>query len=222
MGVIVKTPLDVQAADVLRQRIVDGDLPAGERLTETELSEEFQISRGTIRGALRLLVSDRLVIQVPYRGWEVAALTSVDAYELQTLRSSMESLAARLAAKRLTPCGRTSLSQAFRKLERACEANDGYAAARRDFELHRTIVEISGHCRLTEYYEHIAVQVQRYIFSSDALLRSDVELVDQHRPIVEAILAQDGDKAAREAGYHNDSEGERLVDYLVAMETGGG
>lgn len=222
MSVISKATLDVQAADILRQRIIDGELPAGERLTEIKLSEEFDLSRGTIRAALRLLLSEKLLIQVPYRGWEVAALTSDDAYELQTLRSPMDALASRLAAERLTPSGEKSLLQAFRKLERVCKGNDLCAAARSDFELHKTIVDISGHRRLAEFYEIIAGHIQRYIFSSDALLRSDMELVDQHRPIVEAIFAGDGERAAGEACFHNDSEGRRLVEYLASIEAGAG
>ena len=221
MSLITKTTLDVRAADILRQRIIDGELPAGERLTEIRLSEEFDLSRGTIRAALRLLLSEKLLIQVPYRGWEVAALTSDDAYELQTLRSPMDSLAARLAAERLTPSGEKSLSRAFRSLERVCKGDDRGAAARTDFELHKTIVGISGHRRLGEFYELIAVHIQRYIFSSDALLRSDLELVDQHRPIVEAIFAKDGERAAGEACFHNDSEGKRLVEYLASNEAAG-
>lgn len=226
MSVITKATLDIQVADILRQRIIDGGLQAGERLTEIKLSEEFDLSRGTIRAALRLLLSEKLLIQMPYRGWEVAALTSDDAYELQTLRSPMDSLAARLAAERLTPSDRRSLSHAFQRLERACEANDRSAAARSDFELHKTIVDISGHRRLVQFYEIIAGHIQRYIFrcisSSDALLRSDAELVDQHRPIVEAIFAKDGERAAGEACSHNDSEGKRLVDYMASIEAATG
>lgn len=222
MSVITKATLDIQVADILRQRIIDGELQAGERLTEIKLSEEFDLSRGTIRAALRLLLSEKLLIQMPYRGWEVAALTSDDAYELQTLRSPMDSLAARLAAERLTPSGRRALSHAFQRLERACEANDRSAAARSDFELHKTIVDISGHRRLAQFYEIIAGHIQRYIFSSDAVLRSDAELVDQHRPIVEAIFAKDGERAAGEACSHNDSEGKRLVDYMASIEAAAG
>ena len=107
---------------------------------------------------------------------------------------------------------------AFEALREACEADDHRAAARQDFELHRTIVRLSGHRRLLQYYEMIARQIQRYIFSSDAPLRSDIELVAQHGPIVDSIMARDVSAAYEESCKHNESEGRLLVEYLLKIE----
>lgn len=65
----------------------------------------------------------------------------------------------------------------------------------------------------------IARQIQRYIFSSDALLRGDAELVEQHRPIVEAVIAGDGELAEEESRKHNEGEGALLVAHLVSAES---
>ena len=215
---IFKKTLDAQAADILRARIADGALPPGHRFTETALATEFGLSRGTVRTALKQLTAEGFVSQEPYRGWEVAPLSSTDAFELQTLRRSMEGTAAELAAENLDAAGRAELLAAFDALRAACEAGDRKAAARRDFHLHQTIVRISGHRRLLQYYELIARQVERYIFSSDALLRHDMELVEQHRPIVEAIVAGDARRAEEESRKHNASEGRLLVEHLREVE----
>ena len=218
-NIISKRTLDVQAADILRERIAEGILVAGHRLTEIQLATEFDLSRGTVRTALRQLVSEGFVCQKPYRGWEVSPLSSTDAHELQTLRLSLEGLAAKLAANKLSESGRAELMTAFDALKTACEAGDRREAAKQDFNLHKTIVRLSGHRRLFEYYDMISMQIQRYIFSSDTLLRGDMELVDQHKPIVEAIISGDGKKAFKESCEHNRSEGKLLVEHLLKIET---
>ena len=217
-SVINRKTLDAQAADILRARIAEGELEAGHRLTEKLLATEFDLSRGTVRTALRQLATEGFVSQKPYRGWEVAPLTSTDAYELQTLRLSLEGTAARLAAVNLEESGRANVMAAFNALKAACEAGDRREAAKQDFNLHKTIVRLSGHRRLYEHYDMISRQIQRYIFSSDALLRGNMELVRQHEPIVNAILRKDGDAAHDESCKHNDSEGRLLVEHLHRIE----
>ncbi|MFJ2868809.1 GntR family transcriptional regulator [Kitasatospora sp. NPDC087314] len=61
-----------QIADVLRQRIASGDLVAGDRLpTEAELSEEYEVGRGTARQALGMLVNEGLIVSARPRGYFV-------------------------------------------------------------------------------------------------------------------------------------------------------
>ena len=64
--------LDRQAADRIRSHILTGVLPAGSRLLETELCAELEVSRGTVRAALALLMREGLVQQVAFTRWEVS------------------------------------------------------------------------------------------------------------------------------------------------------
>ena len=59
-----KRLLDRRAADRIRAHILEGVLPAGERLLETQLSAELEVSRGTVRSALAQLANEGLVKQV--------------------------------------------------------------------------------------------------------------------------------------------------------------
>lgn len=215
---ISKKTLDAQAADVIREQILDGTLAAGEKLTETSVSEEFGLSRGTIRAAFRKLVAEGLILQVPYTGWEVMPLSARDAWELYTLRSALEGLAARLAAEKVDQRGRADLSRAMKTLEKACQRRDRRTAAKADFDLHKTIIRLSGHDRLAEQYDVIARQVQRYIVTSDALLPDEFALVEQHQPMVDAILAGEAREAEQLARDHNKNEGSALVAHLSEKE----
>ncbi len=93
-----KRLLDRRAADQIRAHILEGVLPAGERLLETQLSEELEVSRGTVRSALAQLANEGLVQQVAFTRWEVSGTSTVDAWEIYTLRGALEGLGARLAA----------------------------------------------------------------------------------------------------------------------------
>lgn len=68
-------PLRDQVLVALRQRIVKGDYPPGERLTEDRLAEDFGVSRNPVREALRVVQAEGFVIVVPRRG-AVAELNS--------------------------------------------------------------------------------------------------------------------------------------------------
>src|SRR5215470_14673824 len=97
-----KRLLDRRAADQIRSHILEGVLPAGGRLLETQLSEELEVSRGTVRSALAQLAGEGLVQQVAFTRWEVSGASVSDAWEIYTLRGVLEELGARLAAANVT------------------------------------------------------------------------------------------------------------------------
>jgi DNA-binding GntR family transcriptional regulator len=164
MMAIVPRSLDVQVADLLREEILNGTLAPGSRLLEIELSERLNLSRGTIRSALQQLVYEGLVVQFPYRGCVVAGLTAQDAWELYTLRSALESLAARLAATAICADKADRLKTALQQLKAA--TNQGWKeVAEADFVLHKTILNLSEHHRLQTQYQIISSQIKLYIAS---------------------------------------------------------
>jgi GntR family transcriptional regulator len=57
-----------QLASILRKRIADGTLPAGTRITESDITEEFEVARNTARRALAILRDEGLVYTMPQRG----------------------------------------------------------------------------------------------------------------------------------------------------------
>lgn len=86
--------------EALRGRILDGDLPAGTRLPERELTERHGVARHTLRAALRALAADGLVSIEPNRGASVARLAPADVLALYELRAALELEAAHLALER--------------------------------------------------------------------------------------------------------------------------
>src|SRR5262249_20396015 len=176
------------------------------RLVETPLASQLEVSRGTLRAALRALSHEELVDQVAYTKWMVRTLSKRDAWELYTLRGSLEGLAARLAAERRTPATVTALHAAFDRLVAAVQAKRHREVAVADLALHKTIVAVTGHRRLIGQYRLIEQQVRRYILLSNALIVDLTQMLAEHEPIVQAIAAGTGDAAERLARAHNAPE----------------
>lgn len=210
---VVKMPVELQAAEALRESIVTGAIKPGSRITEIQLSEQMKLSRATIRTALHQLAGEGLIVLVPYTGWTVASLSAHDAWELYTLRSSVERLAAELAAV-ADEDQKPQLAKAYDALVRECRSGDPDAIADADFALHKTIIDMTGHKRLAKQYALIEQQVRMYIRSSDALIPEPHDIIEQHRPIVEAILEGRTEEAGRLSELHNMQEGEKLANFL--------
>jgi DNA-binding GntR family transcriptional regulator len=92
-------PLPKQIYAVIRERIMDGYYPAGTRLRERELAQEFNVSRVPFREALPLLEYDGFIQILPRRGAVVTQLSMRDVDELFDLRLALEPYAAHRAAE---------------------------------------------------------------------------------------------------------------------------
>jgi DNA-binding GntR family transcriptional regulator len=215
---VVKMPVEVQATDALRDSIVSGAIPPGTRITEIQISMQMKLSRATVRTALHQLAKEGLLTRIPYTGWTVISLTSHDARELYTLRSAVERLAAQLVARSIGPTKTTRLIAAFEALVKQCNGGNEDQIAEADFAFHKTIIALSEHTRLAYQYSLIEQQTRMYIRSSDALIPAGDIIIDQHRPILDAILAGDAETAGRLSEQHDSSEGEKLSAHLAAEE----
>ncbi len=203
--------LDRKAADILREDILSGRLAPGCRLVETTLASQLAVSRSTLRTALRALSHEDLVDQVAYTKWTVPEISDRDAWELYTLRSSLEGLASRLAAQRRSRQSVATLEAAFDRLARAVGARRHRDVAEADLGLHKTIVGITEHKRLIAQYRLLEQQMRRYIVLSNALIVDLCQMLAEHQPIVEAIAAGDSDRAEKLARDHNAPEVEKIA-----------
>ena len=85
----------------LKRRILSLDLPPGRRLFEPELSQQLQVSRTPLREALRLLLAEDLLEQLPTGGMVVRSLSVEEIEELYSVRAVLEGLLAAEAATRI-------------------------------------------------------------------------------------------------------------------------
>lgn len=211
--------LDWRAAEILREQILSGQLVPGQRLVETALANQLEVSRGTLRAALRALSHEGLIQQVAYTKWMLPEFSQADAWELYTLRGTLEGMAARLAAEHRSEESMAILDAAFERLVAAVDSRKHTRVAEADLALHKTIVSISGHQRLIEQYRLLEQQVRHYIISSNALIMDLTQIVAEHQPIVRAIVAGEPETAERLAREHNAPEVERAAAALAHENT---
>lgn len=89
-----------QVYKAIKKRICGGDYLPGMHLVEADMTKEFNVSRVTVRDALRRLTIDGLVEFIPNRGIRVHQLSYKDVMDIYTVRESLEGLSARLAAEK--------------------------------------------------------------------------------------------------------------------------
>src|SRR5690242_16250003 len=175
------------AADLIRQAILDGELPAGARLKEDELAERLDVSRTPVREALRRLEAEGLVVHEPKRGAAVRAYSAGELDDMYRLRALLEGYAARRAAERMTP-------EVLEQLRASCERFKRLTRRRRvairdlareNMIFHELVLLAAGDPRLADMTRssiHLPLVYRAYVwFTDDEKLAS----VTGHERVVE-------------------------------------
>ncbi|MGX8013400.1 FadR/GntR family transcriptional regulator [Mesorhizobium sp. ORM8.1] len=199
-----RTNLTDSATQSLRAEILSGRWGVGARIpNEASLADLLSVSRGTVREAVRVLVSQGLLDTRQGSGTYLrstvdssAALDRVKRTGLRDqweARAALDLEAARLAALRHTPA---DLDRMRRLLaERGTVADGGSEAfIRRDLAFHKSVVAASGNKAMMELYDFFTAAIAETIH---ATIDGELPEPDQqaHGAIVEAIAANDPDGA---------------------------
>ncbi len=199
-----RTSLGDDVAERLREAILQGELSGGQYLREGELAQRMQVSRGPVRDAFAVLEQEGLVRSFRHRGVMVMELTRRDLYEIYTLRSALEPLAARLAIENATPADITAIDAALGEFVAALSGRlSERAAARLDIQFHDAIYRASGHERLYQTWSQIRMPAYWFMLSRDvenAVWRT--ETTSGHARILEAIRARDTSAAQAAISEH--------------------
>ena len=184
----------------LRRRILDLELAPGQRLYEPELAKDLQVSRTPLREALRLLLAEDLIDQLPTGGMVVRPLTTSDIEELYGVRAALEGLMSAEAARRLADADAASLSHLVDRNARMVGHADDAMRAGHDF--HLKIAEVAGHGWARRLHAQVDGHMSRYRrFTNESPERRRAAL-EEHRGILEALVARDSEEARRLAEAH--------------------
>jgi DNA-binding GntR family transcriptional regulator len=116
--------LSRKVADWLASRIVSGELTPGERLHETRIAAEAEVSRSPVREALRLLAREGLVELVPRVGAHVASMSPADARSLYAARLLIEPPCAADAVRAMTQAEAGEFDEIHRHMRSCAERHD--------------------------------------------------------------------------------------------------
>lgn len=184
-----------EVAERLRQRIFSHELQPGTWVDEQTIAEQYGISRTPLREALKVLASEGLVTLKPRRGCYVTEISERDLDEIFTVMALLEGQCARETATKATKAERDRLQRLHADLERAAQANDidGFFEANQSF--HQVVQGVADNRWLSQVIEDLrkVIKLSRHhsLFSEGRLEQSLAE----HRVILDALLAGDGDAA---------------------------
>lgn len=193
-------PLTKVVTQTLRERILSGDIPLGERLIEGRLSEELGVSRMPVREALRELASEGLVTIEPRRGASVTTFTEQQKRELVEVRATLESLNAKLAAKRHDPAQIEELQRILAEGTLLLESNDSSELSRQNFRFHDAIGNVAGNSVLQDTIRSLRDRTAM-IFAPISRVRGK-ENWQEHAAILRAVIDGDAELAGLLAARH--------------------
>ncbi len=185
-----------QTVDVLRELVLTGEIPPGERVNEVELAHRLGISRGPLREAIRHLASEGLLVLVPNKGAHVPKADAEEVRALFELRSALECAAAELAASRRTDADVARLREVCALSRRDYQAGVRFPY-RLDLAFHQALLDAARSPRIAE---QVRLVQQRVV-----LLRSGLgddpphqhASLDDHDALVAAVAAGDTHQSNR-------------------------
>jgi len=203
------------AADEVRAQLVSliesGQLQVNDRLpSEAELSRRFGVSRPIVREALGRLQALGLTESHPGSGTFVASnvtkltltLGQHSASDLNEVRRCLEVPIARLAASRRAPEDLEKLRLILEDQESATTVED---AIRTDSDFHCVIARATGNLLFARLVEDLRETLHEQTLSVSTLRNRGTSIAAEHRAVLEAIIAGDGDAAATAMDQHLDA-----------------
>jgi DNA-binding GntR family transcriptional regulator len=197
---VARTVLREQIKDILLERILRGELEPGERLVETRLARELGTSQAPVREALRDLQLLRLVESEPFRGARVRAVDDERLLPVFPVRTALEDLAAREAARRADG-DVSALEDELDAMRAAAAAGDWRTQISHDLAFHRAVVEMAENEPLLQSWLVLGVEVST-AFATYWTYWDQLDLAEFHVPIVDAIRDGDASRAGLEARKH--------------------
>lgn len=148
--------------DKIADKILMGEYEVGQKLIETDVMEEFSVSKSPVREALQGLIKVGLVEYRPRRGCYVKTISAQDVVNHYIVRTTVEGLAARLAYEKATPEDAEKLKKYYDLMKNAVEKNDLRTFLDSHDQFHEFFAEKSENEILADFCESLRMQNIRY------------------------------------------------------------
>ncbi|MEV6874495.1 GntR family transcriptional regulator [Amycolatopsis sp. NPDC051128] len=185
-----------QAYLFIRDQLVMLDIRPGDPINEEWLGTTLGMGRTPIREALKRLESERLVVAYPRRGTFATDVNISDLAHISEVRRTLEPMATAAAAGRATPADRATLTELRAQLDAGVPSGDNAALLRTDLALHRAIYRCVHNPFLEDTlirYDNLATRIWCVFVPR---LSGMAGHVDEHVPLLTAIIEGDAEKAA--------------------------
>ena len=202
-----------QVASILRERILNGELPPGTPLQEVPTAASLGVSRNTMREATRILSLEGLLKRSAHRGVSVARLSVEDVAEIYQLRNLMET-AAVLAAKPQDSDVLAELQIALEGYEGSVQSADWVRAVRFDLQFHTLLIRFHRNSRLESFYQKLIGELRMGMVLVDRRHDDPGGLVPVHRKMYELLTVGESQECARLLAQHLRDSETRLLEIM--------
>lgn len=226
--------LSEQIADQIRTAIISRDLSPGDKLPpEQDLAEQFQVSRPTIRDAIKLLAASKLIVtKSGAKGGHFVAEIDLNALmndisdyiylslslkgmtidEVLEVRETVELKSCNLAALRRTEDDLKVLKEALAGMNTYISSKQFYE---QDFLFHKTIAKATHNRMVITTIEAIILSLTKYFNHVDCPIQLRKKLIVQAHDIYEAIQQQKPELAAEKMWQHLNL----FIDFLPSISS---
>ncbi len=201
--------LTEEITDLVRERILKGTYKIGEKIKESQIAEEFDVSRTPIREAFKNLEMEGLIDYIPNRGCFAKGFTKRDIEDIYLIRKALEVLAVEWATLRIS-------DEQIKELENQCDMMEFYTIKEEGEKAHSTnagfhevIYRATGSrfmAQALRSYKTYIDETRKVVFYNKEYLN---EVLSEHREILEAIKARDVEGAKEAMANHLDGSKRR-------------
>ncbi|MFC5404202.1 GntR family transcriptional regulator [Cohnella soli] len=184
------------ARDILQQLrlgIISGELKANQRLVESQLAEEYGVSRGPVRSAIHALEQQGLVRSLPNGGAEVVGFSQKHAMDLFTVRQQMEQFSAQLMMSRpsLDTSTLRSITEDMEKEPSIERLHD------LDMQFHHEFMKLADNWALLQAWLTLSPVISDMLTFTNSLFKDYHLVAANHKQYVEYIEKRDLDSLLR-------------------------
>ena len=212
-------PLRELVCEHIREAIISGVFSPGERLMEIQMADEMGVSRTPVREAIRMLEKEGFVVMIPRRGTYVSNMSIKDINDVYEIRISLDTLAAGLAAERITDGELEELQCLLVKIGEAIESNNMAKIVEADIEFHDVLYKASRNERLRNIINNLREQITVIRGVSMRYPGRLKDTQEEHRRLVESIAARNVEKSQEAARIHlENAERTLMISMAERME----
>jgi len=195
--------------DYIMKQIGDGLLKPGERIVESRLTGQLNVSSIPVREAIRELVAIGVLESQSNRGAWVRQVSLEETIEALQVRGALESLGMRSAGEKLLDIS-DQLREHVNNIVESARKRDWFSFQDHNHLFHSAIMKSAGNSVLMRLWKSLGFEIRTRVVMDFLVTVDSMEIAHEHTAVVEAVDAGDIEKAARLMESHSDS----LVAYI--------
>ncbi|MDF0542999.1 GntR family transcriptional regulator [Sphingobium sp. H39-3-25] len=209
-----KETFGTRIAVELRKSILEGKILPGSSIVESALAEQFGVSRGPLREAIRELVDEGILVQVPFTGTRVIDLSVKDVQEIYSMRTALETFAFELVWDQRNDDFFDEIHKRQKALDRAIDNGDEMVSILTELDLHSVVFEASHHSILQHVWAGLRGRLQLYWSANHRAHGRKGPKRDAHDSYVAAACGDSITALRTEIADHMQRGYEQTINYL--------